>query len=187
MSDFSKYLLFKMRQFITFDLEKSGNVDEKYINTFINKCYPYLDKAINVLLKNNNIMELSDEYIYEKMMIELKKFIDKEYDERIKKINFEINMNIEQSRIIYNMFEYDFYSLPINNLEDVAIDGIIKFTCNEGDITYNSEYMQNPKWVNVCKCCNDMLLLFDEKDYVVLSGISKLMYGNEYRFDMTIR
>jgi len=96
-------------------------------------------------------------------------------------------MNIEQSRIIYNMFEYDFYSLPINNLEDVAIDGIIKFTCNEGDITYNSEYMQNPKWVNVCKCCNDMLLLFDEKDYVVLSGISKLMYGNEYRFDMTIR
>jgi|SaaInlStandDraft_6_1057023.scaffolds.fasta_scaffold03760_3 hypothetical protein len=183
MLNTEKYLLVKMQSFIKNDLNKKNNVNEDYINIFINKSFLYIQKAIEQLLKKN-IINLSDEYIYEIMMNQLKKYIDNEYDLHVNYINFKINIELENTPLIYNMFKYDFYGLPIDNLENIAIDGIIKFIYINNNFEYKSNYIKNPKWFDICKCCHNMLILSKEKEYITLNGITKGRYDNEYYFDM---
>ena len=85
----------------------------------------------------------------------------------------------------YSAYNLDKNGVPINNLYDIAIEGKVIFNYKYNGLEYVSDYIKNPRWIDVCKLANDMILKLNVKDKLFLEGISDVhMFSNVITFYM---
>lgn len=181
-NNIENYILHKFKNFINFDLEQSNSssVDKEYIIKFINDCYPYLNNALSKLIDEGNVMSMSDSYIYNEMMKELQNYINNEYNKRITNINYNIELYIvEPMNFTFKMYEYDYYGLPIDNLDEIAIHGFANIEMDLITEKYKTDYMENPTWLDLCKVFQD---ISRKSDYKVFECLNKIGFGSSYTF-----
>jgi len=75
-------------------------------------------------------------------------------------------------RVIYEAYDYDDEDLPVDNLDQQAHKGRIRFVAedpNDGE-TFESETLENPTWLDVARVANQMLIALNDHHHVYLEG-----------------
>ena len=89
--------------------------------------------------------------------------------------------------VVYSGFKKDKKGIPINNIDDVAVNGTIKIYKKHDPFwgkgtNYESESIKNPTWLDIAKLANDMIKTTGDKQHIFLEGIRK--HKNKYYFIM---
>jgi hypothetical protein len=74
----------------------------------------------------------------------------------IKRIDAIVNEEInDECIVVYSAYDYDDYGRLINNLEEVPVNGKVKFVSEDGE--FESEILESPTWLDICVVANKML------------------------------
>ena len=99
-------------------------------------------------------------------------------------------------RVVYEAFETDEHDCPIDNLDQVAVQGPCRFVApinfNWGghkSKAYRSPVLHDPTWLQVCVCANAMIKRTRDTHHVFLESIERLSTTDDdgvphYRFWM---
>ena len=99
--------------------------------------------------------------------------------------------------VTYSAYKNDTKGVPINNLDEVAFQGSLKFYREwdpellkslkiKNSQPYESKKISNPTWIDICKLANDMLKKTKNNHHVFLEDIfvKKGFSGNKGYFVM---
>lgn len=81
--------------------------------------------------------------------------------------------------VSYSAFSEDENGIPIDNLDEVAVTGRVRFVCKhdpffgEGE-DYRSDVLENPTWLQVVGCANDMVATTGDEHHIYLEELSEL-------------
>ena len=85
--------------------------------------------------------------------------------------------------VLYSVYEVEGKNAYTNNLDEVAVEGrlIIKTEHQEffGGLgasyrrDYESEILENPTWLDICLCANDMINRTGDNHHVFLEGLNR--------------
>ena len=124
-------------------------------------------------------MEINKKYIdyHDNIYDSLSQYSDKRLKEKIK----------GKVYVRYSNFGKDKKGIPINNIEDIAVNGTIKIYQKHDPFwgkgtDYESKPIKNPTWLDIAKLANDMIKITGDKQHIFLEGIRK--YKNKYYFKM---
>ena len=89
--------------------------------------------------------------------------------------------------VSYSNFEKDKKGIPINNIDNIAVNGTIKMYQKHDPFwgkgtDYESKSIKNPTWLDIAKLANDMIKITGNKQHIFLEGIKKRK--NKYYFIM---
>jgi len=99
-----------------------------------------------------------------------------EYAEKWDKMNETIDKALpegEKSYVLYSAYETDEDGMPVNNLDQVAIEGKAIFVSDydpfwgEGT-AYQSEIMENPTWLDIAVAANKMIQVTGDYHHIFL-------------------
>lgn len=86
--------------------------------------------------------------------------------------------------IVYNAYTIDSKGVPVNNIDDVAVCGDVRFfkpidpfSTAKGK-AYKSRVVTNPKWLDIAILANSSIKKTKDYTYVILNGIEQSPYGN---------
>ena len=116
-------------------------------------------------------------HFHDNMYDLLSEYVDKRLKEKIK----------GKVYVSYNNFRKDKKGIPINNIDDIAVNGNIKIYQKHDPFwgkgtDYESKSIKNPTWLDIAKLANDMIKITGDKQHIFLEGIRK--YKNKYYFNM---
>lgn len=82
--------------------------------------------------------------------------------------------------VIYSAYETDENDEPIDNLDEIAAIGKIILVCKrcefyggDGSKNYRSDVLENPTWLQVAVCANEMIKVTRDEHHVFLEGLYK--------------
>lgn len=90
----------------------------------------------------------------------------------------------------YSAYESDANEVPIDNLDEIAVNGKVKFVSNNPEWEerpYESEVMENPTWLQVAVLANDMILWTKDRHHRFLECVTLLRRYDDvavYEFGM---
>lgn len=89
--------------------------------------------------------------------------------------------------VTYSNFDEDKKGIPINNIDEIAVKGKIRFYQKHDPFwgkgkDYTSKPIKNPTWLSVAKLANDMIKTTGDTHHRFLEGIYKRK--NKYYFKM---
>ena len=98
----------------------------------------------------------------------LSEYLDKRLKEKIK----------GKVYVSYSNFGKDKKGIPINNIDNIAVNGTIKIYKKhdpycEKSTDYESEPIKNPTWLDIAKLANNMIKITGNKQHIFLEGIRK--------------
>ena len=112
----------------------------------------------------------------------------------------QVNEYIEDADVYYSAYTYDENDVPINNLDEIAVEGKVIFRQKadgyhqDGGEDYESEVVEDPTWMDVCKLADDMIKATKDYHHQFLESIAPLKKDDEpvvtedgvpvYRFGM---
>ena len=89
------------------------------------------------------------------------------------------NAGIYRDQVSFSAYPEDY----TNNLEEVAIEGRVQFKSDHQSFfggmaeefrkDYESEILENPTWLDLCLCCNDMINCTGDNHHIFLEGVHK--------------
>lgn len=86
----------------------------------------------------------------------------------------------------YSAYGTDENDNPINNLNEIAFVGKVKFISKSGDAwveqRFESKIIKDPTWLQCCVIANEMIMTTGDRHHCFLEGIKK----NENKEDFTI-
>jgi hypothetical protein len=83
----------------------------------------------------------------------------------------------EDVAVIYSAYEVDAEDVPVDNLDEVAYRGFIRFSDPGSDYwawqssPWQSEVLEDPTWLDVCVVANDKIVRGGDRHHVFLEGI----------------
>jgi hypothetical protein len=99
---------------------------------------------------------------------------DDKINERREAIRARLNAIIPEPRhVIYDAFPRGTDGLPVDNLDEVAASGRVRFFDDLWD-KYISEEVENTTWMTVAKLANERILTSGDKHHVFLDGIYEI-------------
>jgi hypothetical protein len=77
--------------------------------------------------------------------------------------------------LCYSAYRISSDELPIDNLDEVAIQGTCRLVMPGGTsgIPYQSDVLRSPTWLEVCVCANVMIPTVGLEDHVFLEGVDR--------------
>lgn len=93
-----------------------------------------------------------------------------------KKVCEAIKKNDQDCYVFYAAYKDDKDGCPIDNLNEIAISGKVKFV-EQGDTfygsgeSYRSKVLENPTWLDVCVVANEMILTTGDKHHIYLENV----------------
>lgn len=102
---------------------------------------------------------------------------DKEIGAALNSIQQRVGEAIEDGdrRVYYSAYDSDDRGVPIDNLDQVAVEGRVKFVAEPGwsheGRRYESQEVENPTWLQVAVLANDMILVVDDYHHRFLEGV----------------
>lgn len=84
--------------------------------------------------------------------------------------------------VIFSAWPFSGKKAYTNNLDDVAIEGRVQFISKitfTGDrpwmrrADYESDILENPTWLDVCLCANDMINVTSDHHHIFLEAVHK--------------
>lgn len=86
-----------------------------------------------------------------------------------------------QDLILFSAYSCKGKDAYTNNLYEVAVEGRIKIKTKHSDFfgsmtvesrkNYESEIMENPTWLDICLCANDMINCTGDNHHIFLEGV----------------
>ena len=94
--------------------------------------------------------------------------------------------------VYYSAYVTDSCGVPVNNLDDIAIKGNVKFVQEyepfwdeEGNgKKYESKEMKDPTWIDVTVLADEMIRTTGDKYHMFLEGVYMNADGKTYGFSM---
>ena len=92
-----------------------------------------------------------------------------------------------ENRVYYSAYTSDDRCHPIDNLDEVAVDGVVQFTCQYAWVqenldgaddvygNYLSDKITNPTWLDIALIANEMINRTGDHHHVFLEGINKFV------------
>jgi len=87
-----------------------------------------------------------------------------------------VEKNGQKCHVFYSAYKMDEEDLPIDNLDEIAIEGNVKFV--EGGDTffgngkgYESDVFYNPTWLDVAVVANEMIIATGDFHHIFLEGL----------------
>lgn len=100
----------------------------------------------------------------------------------------------KKTYVSYSAYETDKNDEPIDNLDKVAVNGKVILIQRDSDYwgdekskVYESKILENPTWLEVAICANDMIHTVRDFHHVFLEALSFYRKEGEvsvYKFDM---
>jgi len=93
----------------------------------------------------------------------------------------------ENALVLYSAFGTDKDGLPVDNLDEVAVEGRCIFVqkhdpfFGKGKDYVSGEY-HSPTWLQLCAVANDMILITGDQHHVFLEGVNVLREENGIKF-----
>ena len=95
-------------------------------------------------------------------------------------------------KVAYSAYPQDQNQLPIDNLDDVAVDGQVKFIQNYDPFwgdgkDYESNVIVNPTWMKVAQIAEEMIGVTKDRQHHFLEGVTYLRSEGDvsiYELDM---
>jgi hypothetical protein len=83
----------------------------------------------------------------------------------------------QEIAVRYAAYQDDAEGLPVDNLDEVAYSGFIRFRDEGSDywawrsVPWESEVLEDPTWLDLCVVANDKILRGGDRHHVFLEGI----------------
>lgn len=79
----------------------------------------------------------------------------------------------EECEVYYSAYESDEDGLIRDNLDDIAVEGCVRFTYDGGfgDRSFRSPVLQSPTWLQVCGIAEEAIRISGDHHHVFLEGI----------------
>lgn len=100
----------------------------------------------------------------------------------------------DETLVMYSAYESDENDVPVNNLNEVAVEGRVvlvqskdKYWGGPDSKQYQSEVLENPTWLQVAVCANAMIAVTNDRHHVFLEGLTYCTTRDGvkvYRFSM---
>ena len=109
------------------------------------------------------------------------------YDQMLDYFSARLKHKIKGNVMIrYSAYIVDKEGIPINNLDDIAVKGKVRFYQKHDEFygkgkDYVSKVVENPTWLDVSKLANNMIKVTGDKHHIFLEGVSK-KYKNKVYF-----
>jgi hypothetical protein len=93
-----------------------------------------------------------------------------------KRVNEAVKKNGQKPYVIYSAYQCDEDGIPIDNLDEIAIEGNCVFV-ETGDTfygdgsSYESDVFYNPTWLDIAVLANEMIKTTQDMHHVFLEGI----------------
>lgn len=120
--------------------------------------------------------------MYNNHKIKMYKLLDKYLIDRLKQ------KTKKKILVKYSNYNTDKNNIPINNLDDIAVKGSVKFyqkkdkLYGENSKDFESKIIKNPTWFDIILLANDMIHTTKDNHHIYLEGIKKK--NNKYYFNM---
>jgi hypothetical protein len=103
---------------------------------------------------------------------------EEEYESRMDRINARVEARFPDGAITYSAYPEDENGLPIDNLDEIAINGrcYLKATYNSfwgKGKDYLSAELNNPTWWHVLECANASVAVTGDEHHVFLEGVDE--------------
>jgi hypothetical protein len=106
--------------------------------------------------------------------------MDKEsYSSVMKSMAKKIQKALPEDQLLLVFYSaYDsFNDIPIDNLDEIAVEGKVQiqegrnlFWGGEVSESYTSEIMENPTWLDLAVCANEMIIKTNDHHHIFLEG-----------------
>jgi hypothetical protein len=99
-----------------------------------------------------------------------------DFDEAMSKIEERVAQAIKGERLVsYSAYKYDSNEIPIDNLDEIAVEGKVYFfqehvTIGSGT-DYTSPIVENPTWLQVAILANEMIKTTGDTHHIFLESI----------------
>lgn len=120
--------------------------------------------------------------MYTNHKIKMYKLLDKYLIDRLKQ------KTKKKILVKYSNYDTDKNGIPINNLDNIAVKGNVKFyqkknkLYGENSKDFESKIIKNPTWFDIILLANDMIHTTKDNHHIYLEGIKKK--NNKYYFNM---
>lgn len=120
--------------------------------------------------------------MYTNHKIKMYKLLDKYLVDRLKQ------KTKKKILVKYSNYDTDKNGIPINNLDNIAVKGNVKFyqkknkLYGENSKDFESKIIKNPTWFDIILLANDMIHTTKDNHHIYLEGIKKK--NNKYYFNM---
>ena len=120
--------------------------------------------------------------MYTNHKIKMYKLLDKYLVDRLKQ------KTKKKILVKYSNYNTDKNGIPINNLDNIAVKGNVKFyqkknkLYGENSKDFESKIIKNPTWFDIILLANDMIHTTKDNHHIYLEGIKKK--NNKYYFNM---
>jgi hypothetical protein len=98
-----------------------------------------------------------------------------DWTERNQRIQDRVKAHIGQNaKVYYSAYESDRNGLPVDNLDEIAIKGKVIFYRAKGwlkEKSYRSEVLENPTYLQACKCANDSIITTGDHHHLFFEGV----------------
>src|SRR5579859_390858 len=105
---------------------------------------------------------------------------EEEFDRRMQDIEERAaDMFPDDALVIFSAFGQDAEGLPLDNLDQVAVDCPCRFVQKHDPFfgkgrDYPSEIVASPTWLQLCRLANSMILTTGDQHHVFLEGVNPL-------------
>lgn len=109
-----------------------------------------------------------------------------DFDEAMSNIQERVNQAIEGKCFVsYCAYKYDSNEIPIDNLDEVAVEGKVYFfaehiTTGSGT-NYTSSIVENPTWLQVAILANEMIKTTGDTHHIFLESIQLVKEENSIK------
>lgn len=105
---------------------------------------------------------------------------DDEWDRRITEMQSRVEELLpEGTLVLYRAYAEDEDGLPVDNLNELAVDGRCRFVQKYDPFwgkgrDFESSEVLNPSWLEVCRLADEMIRVTRDEQHVFLEGVSVL-------------
>ena len=75
--------------------------------------------------------------------------------------------------VIFSAYKETPEGWPLDNLDEVAVEGKACFIDDISDVPYRSAVVDNPTWLTVAKLANEMILATEDLHHIFLEAVSE--------------
>ena len=105
-----------------------------------------------------------------------------DYGEKLMDIDRRVFDRIgDEMKVEFSAFKFDKSENPVDNLDEVPIQGKVKFFRPKGswsDMRYDSQVMDSPTWLDICVVANDMIRLSGDYHHIFLEAVDVVCEEN---------
>ncbi len=110
-----------------------------------------------------------------------------EYGKRLDQIHARVEDRIgEMPLVFYSAYPIESADLPVDNLDDIAVDGRVQFSAEHDPFfgegrAYRSSVVNSPTWLEVAALANEMIKTTGDLHHQFLEGISMVRETGELK------